>query len=69
MANELLLNEKEATHLENLLIAIGNLTYNNFDNRSIAKDIDLPSNLHDLKIQGEEDNVARLRNYLISIIK
>jgi hypothetical protein len=66
-----LLNEKDKLNLNKLLISIGNLTYKNFENRSIAKDIDIPTNLKELIIECDDQigsQVEEIKNYLITLL-
>lgn len=64
--------EKDSSNLINLLYALGNLLFDNQNNQGIARDMDVVSNLQEIKeIQGSvEDSkiIQNLKDYLTSLI-
>lgn len=73
LINEILISEKDAKNCCLLLLACGNLLYNNQNNRSISSDMGIKDNLRELNIkEGNEEDlnlINELKQYLISIIK
>jgi hypothetical protein len=73
LINEIFLNEeKDAKNLINLLYSLGNLLYNNVDNRSIAKDMDIQSNLKQINPSGEQEDILIIKevnNLMLNLLK
>jgi hypothetical protein len=71
LLNEILLNEKENKNIYNILLGLGNLVYNNENNLNLAKDMDIVSNIKELKFNIDEHmtDLNNLKSYFINILK
>jgi hypothetical protein len=73
LINEIIYNEKDSANLLNLLCSLGNLLFNNQEYQGIARDMDVVSNLEEIKnIEGTEEDskiVLNMKQYLTSLIK
>ncbi len=66
------MSEKDTKNLINLLTALGNLLYNSQGNLEIARDMDIPSTIQSIKINGlDEDSIIfkEIHSFLTDILK
>lgn len=65
-----MINEKEGKNTLSLLYGLGNLLFSNDNNRSIAKDMDIISNINDVKPDGDlAADINEIKQYLLNILK
>jgi hypothetical protein len=65
------MNEKENKNIYNLFLGLGNLIFNNESNRSLAKDMDIVSNIKELKFEVDEqvNDLSQLKIYFVNNLK
>lgn len=68
------MNEKETKNLNNILISFGNMLFSNEKNRSIAKDMNLLTNIKDLKVDdkaetSDKNTFNEIKSFLTKILE
>lgn len=69
----MLINEKDAKNVLNLLLALGNFLYASESNQSTAKDMDMVTNVNEVNVsEGQKEElglIGEIKEYLKTLLK